>query len=131
MAPLAGHILNGLNTFTLGPKPATYKLFDLPDPTVKDNQITGQIMYVDRFGNLTTNISGELARHIGGRLANVKTTCNARDAGPMTNAYASVSPGAPLVLFDSTDMIEIAVNQGRADDFFKAKTGTPVVMVMG
>ena len=131
MAPLAGHILNGLNISTLGPRPATYKLFDLPNPTAEDNRITGQVMYVDRFGNLTTNISGELARHVGGRLQNVTTTCNAIDAGPITNAYTNVEPGKPLVIFDSTDMIELALNQERADEFFKAEVGSPVVMVMG
>jgi len=36
-----------------------------------------------------------------------------------------------LVIFNSTDMIEIAINQGRAADYFKAKVGSPVTMVMG
>ena len=130
MAPLAGHILNGLNIMTLGPRPATYKLFELPVPNVDGNRITGQIIYVDRFGNLTTNISGELARHVGGRLIGVTTTCNDKDAGAMVNAYAFADPGKPLVVFNSTDMIEIAVNQGRAEDYFKAKVGSPVVMVV-
>ncbi|MDP6636293.1 MAG: SAM-dependent chlorinase/fluorinase [Phycisphaerae bacterium] len=130
MAPLAGHILNGLNISALGPRPATYKLFELPSPTVEGSRITGQVIYVDRFGNLTTNISGELARQVGGRLVNVTTTCNSKDAGPLVNAYAFVDPDKPLVVFNSSDMIELAVNQGRADEFFKAEAGTPVLMVM-
>ena len=131
MAPLVGDILNGLNISTLGPRPATYKLFDLPTPSVEENRITGQVMYVDRFGNLTTNISGELARQIGGRLETVTTTCNAKDAGPLVKTYGFVEPDRPLVVFNSTDMIEIAVNQGRADELFDARVGTPVSMVMG
>ena len=131
MAPLAGEILNGLNISTLGPKPATYKLFDLPNPTVEENRITGQVMYVDQFGNLTTNISGELARQIGGNLKTVTTTCNAKDAGPLVSAYGFVETNKPLVVFNSTDMVEIAVNQGRADELFEAQVGTPVIMVMG
>jgi hypothetical protein len=131
MAPLAGQILNGLNISTLGPRPATYKLFELPTPTVEGNRITGQVMYVDRFGNLTTNISGELARHVGGRLLTVTTTCNDKNAGPLVKTYGSVEPDRPLVLFNSTDMIELAVNQNRADGIFQAEVGTPVTMVMG
>jgi len=131
MAPLAGQILNGLNISTLGPRPATYKLFDLPTPTVEENRITGQVMYVDRFGNLTTNISGELARQLGGRLEAVTTTCNDKNAGPLVKTYGFVEPDRPLVVFNSTDMIEIAVNQGRADELFEAEVGTPVIMVMG
>ena len=131
MAPLAGHVLNGLDIETLGPRPATYKLFELPAPIVHNNTITGQIIYVDRFGNLTTNISGEIARQVGGRLLHVKTTCNEKDAGAMMVSYAFAEPGAPLVVFNSTDMIEIAINQGRAADYFDAKVGSPVTMVMG
>jgi len=130
IAPLAGHILNGLNISTLGPRPATYKLFDLPTPMVDGTRITGQVIYIDRFGNLTTNISGELARQVGGRMSNVTTTCNDRNAGPMVKAYAFVDPGLPLVVFNSTDMIELAINQGRAAEFFGAEVGSPVVMVM-
>jgi len=131
MAPLAGEILNGLNVSALGPRPATYKLFDLPTPAVEDNRITGQVMYIDRFGNLTSNISGELARHVGGRMKTVNTTCNAKNAGPLVKTYGFVDIGQPLVVFNSTDMIEIAVNQGRADELFDAEVGTPVIMVMG
>jgi len=130
MAPLAAQILNGLNISTLGPRPATYKLFELPNPTVEDNRITGQVMYVDRFGNLITNISGELARQVGGRLLNVTTICNGKNAGPLTTAYGFVEKNSPLVLFNSTDMIELAVNQGRAVDLLEAEVGSPVVMTM-
>ena len=130
MAPLTGQILNGLNIATLGPRPATYKQFELPGPTVEENRITGQVMYIDRFGNLITNISGELARHIGGRLLHVETACNDKDAGPLVAAYGFVDINSPLVLFNSTDMIEIAVNQGRASELCEAEVGSPVVMVM-
>ncbi len=130
MAPLAGQILNGLHISTLGPRPATYKRFEPPNPNVKENRIIGQVMYVDRFGNLITNISGELARHVGGRLINVTTTCNDKDAGPVVTAYGFVDLNKPLVLFNSTDMIEIAVNQGRAADMFDAVVGSPVIMIM-
>ncbi|MBL7218567.1 MAG: SAM-dependent chlorinase/fluorinase [Phycisphaerae bacterium] len=131
MAPLAGHILNGLNISALGPRPATYKLFELPNPSVEGACITGQVMYIDRFGNLITNISGELARQVGGNLRTVTTTCNAQDAGPLVHTYGLVELDKPLVVFNSTDMIEIAVNQGRADKLFEAEVGTPVIMVMG
>lgn len=130
MAPLAGHFLNGLNIATLGPRPATYKHFELPAPAVENNVITGQVIYVDNFGNLTTNISGELARHVGGRLQNVTTTCNGKDAGPVMSTYGLVEHDKSLVVFNSNDMIEIAVNQGRADKRFNAEFGTPVVMVI-
>jgi len=130
MAPLAAQILNGLNPSTLGPRPTTYKLFELPNPTVEQNRITGQVMYIDRFGNLITNISGELARQVGGRVLNVTTTCNERSTGPVVSTYGFVDKGKPLILFNSTDMIEIAVNQGRAVDMFDAVVGSPVVMIM-
>ncbi|MCP4376487.1 MAG: SAM-dependent chlorinase/fluorinase [bacterium] len=131
MAPLAGAILNGLNISTLGPRPATYKLFELPNPSVDGHCITGQVMYVDQFGNLATNISGELARQIGGNLRTVTTTCGVQNAGPLLSTYAMVEIGKPLVVFNSTDMVEIAVNQGRANELFNAEVGTPVTMVMG
>ena len=66
-------------------------------------------------------LAGELARQVGGRLQNVTTTCNAKNAGPLVKTYGFVDQGNPLVVFNSTDMIEIAVNQGRADELFDAR----------
>jgi len=129
MAPLAGRILNGLNISVLGPRPGTYKLFDLPEPTVEENRITGQVMQTDKFGNLMTNIPGTLLRQTAGRLDTVKTTCGDKDAGPLAKSYGFVEPGTPLVVFNSMDMVEIAVNQKRADEFFDAEVGTPVVII--
>jgi len=129
MAPLAGRILNGLSISVLGPRPGTYKLFDLPEPTAEEDRITGQVMQIDKFGNLMTNIPGPLLRQVAGRLDAVRTTCGDKDAGPLARSYGFVEPGTPLVVFNSMDMVEVAVNQGRADEFFDAEVGTQVVVI--
>jgi len=129
MAPLAGRILNGLSISVLGPRPGTYKLFDLNEPRVEDNRLIGEVMQVDRFGNLMTNIPASMLRQVAGKPDAVKTICNDKDAGPLAHSYGFVGPGTPLVVFNSMDMLEVAVNQGRADEFFDASVGSPVVVI--
>lgn len=57
-APVAAHLARGLALQELGvPRlPATLHTLALPDPQLKKDRIEAQIVYIDHFGNLVTNI---------------------------------------------------------------------------
>jgi S-adenosylmethionine hydrolase len=129
-APVAAQILNGLNIARLGPQPTTHKLFDLPQPTVENNRIAGQVIHVDHFGNLITNISQSIVRENFTDWGSLAVTCNARKVGELVATYGLVEVGEALAVFNSMDLLEIAVNQGRADESFEAGIDTPVQLTV-
>lgn len=78
-----------------------------------------RVIYTDRYGNLTTGLSGSsLARngilHAGGR-----------DLG-FARTYCEVSQGQAFWYENSLGLVELAVNRGRADDILGLKTGDAI-----
>jgi len=125
-APLAARILNGLNIHRLGPQPETYKLLELPACEETENEIVGQVIYVDSFGNLISNIPEHLVRERWMNLQTVRGTCGERDVGGLQGSYGFADEGQPLMLFNSMGRVEVAVNRGRACDVLEAGFGTAI-----
>ncbi len=124
-APIAAHILNGLDIRNLGTLPGKYTLLDMPSPTVSESAAVGQVVYVDRFGNLITNLSRSfLVEHA--YMEELRVTCAGRDIGPLQHSYGYVPQGATVAVINSMGMIEVAVNQGRACDVLGIGVGAEV-----
>jgi len=120
-APVAAHLSKGVSLRELGPRANDIVLFQLSKPIREtDGTLAGEVIYIDRFGNLITNIStlDLSAAYCPGQIHHVRV--GDRDVGPVRITYADVPPGEPLALIGSTDMLEIAVNQGSA----QAQLGT-------
>ena len=125
-APMAGRILMGQDIRKLGPQPTAYTLLDIPQPLQDDNDISGQVIHVDRFGNLVTNIPAAAVMRKWPNIEAVRATCAGRDAGQFAATYAFAEAQAPLVLLNSAGRVELAVNRGRACDVLSAGVGAPV-----
>lgn len=124
IAPMIGHLAAGAPLSTVGPHIDAPMTLDIPLPRGNDIQLVGRIIYIDRFGNLITNITaadlrvfGRAAAHVAGRVI-----------GPIARTYSDVPPGQPVALLGSADLLEIAVNQGRASDQLQATVGAEVVL---
>ncbi len=125
-APLAGRILMGQDIRRLGPSPRAYTLLDIPQAVEDDDGISGQVIHIDRFGNLVTNIPAAAMIEKWPDIDGVNATCDGRDAGKFAATYAFVEEQAPLVLMNSSGRVELAVNRGRACDVLSADVGSPV-----
>ncbi|NHX35381.1 MULTISPECIES: SAM hydrolase/SAM-dependent halogenase family protein [Halolamina] len=90
-----------------------------PEPAVRDDGATGEVLVVDDFGNAISNVPG---RVLDGRDA---VTVNGESA-PVRDAYAEMAPGERLVTVGSHGNVEFAVNQGRGDDAFGLGVGDDV-----
>lgn len=76
----------------------------------------GEIIYIDHFGNLFTGI----------RASSVSDAAALRYKGvsiPRVNTFFDVPAGSPLCYKNSSGLMEIALNQGRAADHFSAQLG--------
>ena len=127
-APLAGHILNGLDIARLGPRPDTYKTLDLPAPIQREEGLYAQVIHVDRFGNLISNISPRDIAQLPTPAGGLRVRCAGRDVGPIQSTYAMVDPGQPVALMNSMGLLEVGVNHGRACDVLSAGIGTEIVV---
>ncbi len=125
-APLAAELLKGLDIRRLGPRPDTYRLLDLPACEETPAEIVGQVVYVDTFGNLVSNIREEHVRRRWMDLETVRGSCAGRDVGPLRGAYGFAEEGEAVLLFNSMGRVEVAVNRGRACDHFHAGIGTVI-----
>lgn len=76
---------------------------------VNGNLLRGKGIYVDDFGNIITNITREKFADIVGR-RNFTITLPGARISRICDSYEDVRYGSPLVLFNSFDYLEVAVN---------------------
>ncbi|MFT5143720.1 MAG: S-adenosylmethionine hydrolase [Rhodothermales bacterium] len=127
-APAAAILASGVPLSKLGsPLPRLTPLhWALP---IRDDQgIRGWVVHVDRFGNCITNITRD--DFIGGRSGR-RFKCYAGTVilNHVHTAYASVEGGDPVLLFNSTDLLEVAVSRGHAAELYGLRTGSPINVV--
>jgi S-adenosylmethionine hydrolase len=110
-APAAAWLAKGIALTALGPPAASLVRLDLPLPRADADGIDGEVLRIDRFGNLTTNIDGVLLAKIAGPA----TVSIGRELIPrIVSTYADVKPGELCALMGSSDRLEIAVSGGSA-----------------
>jgi S-adenosylmethionine hydrolase len=93
-------------------------LVTLPAPTsrVQDGAAEGEVMSVDRFGNVQLSIAAADADRLGiGFGSQVVLTCGRRRLTvPYLETFAAVAPGELVAFTDSAGLISLAVNAGDA-----------------
>lgn len=82
-----------------------------------------EILYVDHFGNL---ISGIRAAEVP-RVARIRVK---DDTLAYARTFADVAPGKAFWTENSSGLLEIAVNQGRADRLLGAGVGAPLAVLV-
>jgi len=128
MGPVAAHLANGVSpsrlssAFTKQPVALT-----LPQPTVENNAIDGEVVYIDSFGNLITNISTASVRQVTGP---IRIEFKGRSVD-FVSTYAEATRGATIALIGSSGWLEIAISSGNARETLKAETADPVRVVGG
>ena len=100
----------------------------IPLPIDDSQGIRGWIVHIDHFGNCVTNIPHTLFEN---RRAGRTLKCYVGNAilNEVHTTYGLVESGEPLLLFGSTNFLEIAVNTGNASDLLDIRRGTPVNVV--
>jgi S-adenosylmethionine hydrolase len=102
----------------------------LPLPEIEGRLITGEAWWVDRFGNVQTNIGPDDLAAIGlapGSILTLKVGASLHSI-PWVAAYSDVDPGEALVHVDSAGLIAIAVRDGAADQELNLSGGVAVIL---
>jgi S-adenosyl-L-methionine hydrolase (adenosine-forming) len=109
-APVVGHLASGVPLERLGPEVSALETpFTFPTPRREEGGLVGEVLHVDTYGNLITNLPmtrlpAHMEVQVGGRVI--------PDA-PHAH-YQAVAPGALLSLGGSTGLLEISVRDGDA-----------------
>lgn len=123
-APAAALLATGKTPNELGIKLKSVEIIDLPQPAVKSKMIQGEVIDIDNFGNLVTNIESQMFT------AGMFVCFENGEKIPVVNTYSDVAEGKPLGYTGSAGYLEIGVNMGRADHFFNADIGTKVMVIL-
>lgn len=123
LVPAAVRLLDGAQPESLGTPLHRLVTLAWPEPVRTTAGILGEVLHVDAFGNLITNLPVDAWPQLvaAGRLRVGTHTITA-----LVRTYAEATPGAVVALVGSQGFIEAAVVEGRADVRLAASRGTPV-----
>ena len=116
--PVAAHLAAGTDLAEVGDEIAAEDLVLLPAPTsrIQDGVAEGEVMSVDRFGNVQLSIPAADAGLLGIRIgAPVVVRCGRRRLTvPYLDTFAAGAPGEIVAFTDSAGLISLAINAGDA-----------------
>ncbi len=124
-APAAAHVAIGVDPARLGPPVTDPVRLAWPEARTLAGRVAGTVIHVDRFGNLVTSIRAAAVERVAGARAMVSVAgCSV----PLVGTYGELAPGGVGALVGSSGRLEIAVREGSAARFLKARRGTPVIV---
>jgi len=119
-APAAGVLATGGSFESLGTAITDPRYAPLPIPKTDGDAVVGEVLYVDRFGTLVSNISPTAVKP--GASIGVAGT----DVGPLRRTFADVASGAVVAFTGSGGTVEIAVRDGSATRLLGLGVGAEV-----
>ncbi|ELY89340.1 SAM hydrolase/SAM-dependent halogenase family protein [Natrialba taiwanensis] len=88
----------------------------LPTPTLADDRAAGEVLVVDEFGNVITNVPGDVLAERERIVAN-------GDPVSVGETFAAVPAGERVATVGSHGYVELDVNRGRGDASFGLEPG--------
>ena len=114
-APVAAAIALGTSVSRLGKRAdGVVMLSNVPGASVDGGVIRARGRYVDRFGNVMSDVPQELVERVFGDVEHVRVSVAGRDAGALRRTYAEGEGGELMALINSWGLVEVAMNGGRA-----------------
>lgn len=129
-APVAAYLAKGVNIDEFGTEIRSFISLSITEPEKRGGELHGEVIYIDGFGNITTNISEDILREVTYGASIEVTIGRVSKAGPFCRTYGEVLAGSPLLTLGSSGLLEVAVNSGSAERLFKAKVGSRVTFTL-
>ncbi|MBD2109078.1 SAM-dependent chlorinase/fluorinase [Nodosilinea sp. FACHB-13] len=125
-APAAAHLANGVPLDNLGARIDPQFLINLPlqAPIATAKGWTGAVQYIDHFGNAATTLLASTVT-----VSDWSVTIGEQTL-PGSQTYGDVLPGQGLALVGSHGFVELAVNQGSAQQQFGLTVGDRVELTL-
>ncbi len=125
-ASVTGHLASGVPVDTVGRAISGLKLLAMQEPRSVRGGLAGEVIHVDTFGNLITNIPVEALGSFSGRDLSV-SICGVQIPS-VSSTYADVPEGGFVALIGSRGLLEISVRNASAAQALAATAGTPLLV---
>ena len=126
LAPVAAHLSLGEDPRNLGPLVDDWVRLETKPPIIESDRLVGEVIFIDHFGNLTTNIPGAEFARLGNQ--RVQIMVGDQQVFHRVRAYGEAEKGTLVALVSSADLLEVAVNGGSAQKELGARVGIPVTV---
>jgi S-adenosyl-L-methionine hydrolase (adenosine-forming) len=127
-APCAGWLASGVEPSKVGPRVLKPTRQEFPQPHLKDTTLHGEIIHIDHFGNLTTNISADLIHEHITSSDTIEVRIGKHRIDRLVTGYYQMKSGQPGAIINSWNHLEIFYREGNAQKKLKAKTGQSVTL---
>jgi S-adenosylmethionine hydrolase len=131
-APVAAWLSKGIDILRFGDPITDYMTLHVPVPTMASkNTIEGEIIYIDRFGNSITNISGQKISDLSkiDPDEKLKVVMKGREV-PFKQFYSEVEDKGLYSLINSFGYLELFVNRGSASAELNVTVGEKVSVIL-
>jgi S-adenosyl-L-methionine hydrolase (adenosine-forming) len=115
-SPIGAHLSNGVPLEELGDVISDPILLDIPQAKAAQHKISGNVLQIDHFGNITTNIhvkllAGHEVKHI--QYKNI-------DFGTLSKSFGEKEPGEWVATIDSFEYLSLSIVNGNAAEKLNA-----------
>jgi S-adenosylmethionine hydrolase len=131
-APAAAYVASGVDPIEMGPSidPNALVQLEIPRAWVHDDHLHGEVLQVDRFGNLQLNVGREQLEELelsGNGRIEIRLEGH-RLAVPLGATFADVDSGQFVLIEDSYRHLSLAINKGDAAAHLRARAGSTAIV---
>jgi S-adenosylmethionine hydrolase len=125
-APAAAYLSLGVSADEFGPKAERRQRLNFPEVKIETSRIIGQVIYIDNFGNLISNIRTQLfeGRQIKGIQMGKLVISN------LSRTYSAVAPGETMAYIGSSGFLELGSREDRASSVLSARVGDRIEVLL-
>jgi len=124
-APVAAHLARGTPIESVGPRIVDFMRKAPSKPNVLDGKLIGQVLRIDKFGNIITNLRRQdLPAEFSIHVASLVIT-------RLCSSFSEADPGEYFAIEGSTGYIELALNHGSAAAALKVRRGAEIEVETG
>ncbi len=120
-APVAAYLSLGVKIDEFGKAIKKISRLEIPKVQIKKNKLIGEVIHIDNFGNLITNIKKE---DLFERRESLKI--KGKKVEKIRNRFSEAPKGEMLAFWGSSGFLEIAANQENLAEILKVKIGDKV-----
>jgi S-adenosylmethionine hydrolase len=124
LAPAAAHLVRGGDPADLGPSLDGLILPSSFEPAEDGEGLVGEVVFLDSFGNLITNVPRD--RLGAATPSGWSVEIAGRTIDGLVRTYAERPPGSLVALIGSSDRVEVALVNGDASKSLQVGRGVPV-----
>jgi len=127
LAPVAAHLSLGENPRHLGQPFDDWVRLEWKSPIIEPNRLVGEVIFIDHFGNLITNIPGEAFARMDD--PHIQILVGDQAVTRRVHTYGEAEKGTLVALVSSFDLMEVAVSGGSAQKKLGVRVGSAVHVI--